>query len=215
MARVGWHGRFKVPSHEEHGGLANALVGQIGYLLPGHQTMEDLGGLGMGEAELIYDIPRLVGGGKLLNLGDGQSSLCLALGLEDAGFSTGEGHVWTVDCFDRLAAVRCGKARRNRGVDHRVTLIQDYTDNVAPRLKKLGAEFNFIFIDADHSYEGCKKDWLNYKDLLSQDGLIGFHDTHKPEIRRVVREVVDPNVWELCMWIYTIQIYRRKREWKT
>ena len=37
-----------------------------------------------------------------------------------------------------------------------------------------GRKFDFVFIDGDHSYEGVKKDYENYKELCS--GLIAFHD---------------------------------------
>lgn len=37
-------------------------------------------------------------------------------------------------------------------------------------------EFDFIFIDGDHSYEGVKQDFEMYKHLLKDGGYIGFHD---------------------------------------
>lgn len=36
--------------------------------------------------------------------------------------------------------------------------------------------FDLIFIDGDHSYEGVKKDFQMYKNLLSPRGYIAFHD---------------------------------------
>ncbi len=36
--------------------------------------------------------------------------------------------------------------------------------------------FDLIFIDGDHSYEGVKKDFENYRSLLSDRGVIMFHD---------------------------------------
>ena len=38
-------------------------------------------------------------------------------------------------------------------------------------------EADLIFIDADHSYEGAKKDLKNALEILSDDGLIIMHDT--------------------------------------
>lgn len=37
-------------------------------------------------------------------------------------------------------------------------------------------KFDAIFIDGDHTYEGVKKDYLHYKDLLAPGGIIAFHD---------------------------------------
>jgi predicted O-methyltransferase YrrM len=38
------------------------------------------------------------------------------------------------------------------------------------------APYDFLFIDGDHSYEGCKADWDNYSPMVRAGGLIGFHD---------------------------------------
>lgn len=39
-----------------------------------------------------------------------------------------------------------------------------------------GKKFDFIFIDGDHSYNGVKKDFQMYRDLLNKNGMIAFHD---------------------------------------
>jgi hypothetical protein len=36
--------------------------------------------------------------------------------------------------------------------------------------------FDLIFIDADHRYVGVKRDFANYRELLSDRGVIVFHD---------------------------------------
>ena len=45
-------------------------------------------------------------------------------------------------------------------------------------LKKLlkGNKIDVLFIDGDHSYEGVKKDFLNYSDFVSSNGLIILDD---------------------------------------
>jgi hypothetical protein len=35
---------------------------------------------------------------------------------------------------------------------------------------------DFLFIDADHSYEGIKKDFEMYSLLVRKGGIIAFHD---------------------------------------
>lgn len=43
-------------------------------------------------------------------------------------------------------------------------------------IKEICPQFDFIFIDGDHSYEGVKRDFDLYKKLLSPRGYIAFHD---------------------------------------
>lgn len=45
------------------------------------------------------------------------------------------------------------------------------------QVKDLNIEFDLIFIDADHSYEGVKNDTYNYVNFLKNDGYIILHDT--------------------------------------
>lgn len=44
------------------------------------------------------------------------------------------------------------------------------------KVKDFCPKYDFIFIDGDHSYDGVKKDFNLYKDLLSPRGYIVFHD---------------------------------------
>lgn len=39
-----------------------------------------------------------------------------------------------------------------------------------------GQKLDFIFIDGDHTYEGVKKDFELYSTLVSENGIIAFHD---------------------------------------
>lgn len=44
------------------------------------------------------------------------------------------------------------------------------------KVASISPSYDFIFIDGDHSYDGVKADFELYRDLLSPDGYIGFHD---------------------------------------
>ncbi len=46
-------------------------------------------------------------------------------------------------------------------------------------VNKLGP-FDLIFIDADHNYQSVKRDFNNYKNVLSKNGLIIMHDIFLP-----------------------------------
>ncbi|MBU1067391.1 class I SAM-dependent methyltransferase [Patescibacteria group bacterium] len=43
-------------------------------------------------------------------------------------------------------------------------------------MAKAKGPFDFLFIDGDHSETGCQQDFDNYKTIVSNGGLIAFHD---------------------------------------
>lgn len=64
---------------------------------------------------------------------------------------------------------------------------------VIDELKTLEDSINFIFIDGDHNYDGVKKDWDAYKDLIKEGSLIALHDTGWAEgVNRVIKEDILP-----------------------
>ena len=72
-----------------------------------------------------------------------------------------------------------------------------------------GRPIDFLYIDADHSYEGVRKDYEMYGPLVRRGGLIAFHDietrerdagVHRlwAEIKksRRCREIVQREIWQ-------------------
>lgn len=62
-----------------------------------------------------------------------------------------------------------------------------------------GNKIDVLFIDGDHSYEGVKKDFLNYSDFVRSNGLIildDFDPTYKrfPGIRQFAFEMFRNNL---------------------
>lgn len=51
--------------------------------------------------------------------------------------------------------------------------------------------FDFMFIDGDHSYEGVKRDFALYHPMLSEGGIVAFHDTrrHEPGVIQFAAEL--------------------------
>lgn len=55
--------------------------------------------------------------------------------------------------------------------------------------KTLSGDFDFIFVDGDHSLEGIKQDWTNWSVRVVPGGIIGLHDTlvpsHNPRVAQL------------------------------
>lgn len=62
------------------------------------------------------------------------------------------------------------------GEDWRFFQGDSHTEEMFNNVKDFCPQYDFIFIDGDHSYEGVKRDFEMYKSLLSPRGVIGFHD---------------------------------------
>jgi len=60
-------------------------------------------------------------------------------------------------------------------------LSQDTVDKIPDNLDNL-------YIDGDHTYQGCKKDLENYVPKVKADGFVGGHDWHHPQIAKAVIE---------------------------
>lgn len=58
----------------------------------------------------------------------------------------------------------------------RYTFIGGRSEIEMPRLAKEGKQYDLIYIDGDHAYEGCKADILNAQKLLTKDGIIVMDD---------------------------------------
>ncbi len=152
-----------------------------------------------GEPELLFDIPRIVGGGDLANLGHarGGSAFLMARGLQELSI---EGHVYSVDRFREPGpmAARFGRATADMeelGLSDEITLCHGTTSEWAKDLKD--KRFNFIFIDADHTYAGVERDLLEWSPMLNVGGLVGFHDTNQDfTVDVLVKYLIDKPGWK-------------------
>jgi predicted O-methyltransferase YrrM len=60
---------------------------------------------------------------------------------------------------------------------------------------------DFVFIDADHSYEGLRADWEGWSGLVAPGGILALHDSRSSSSRRIdeagsvvfTREVIEPD----------------------
>jgi predicted O-methyltransferase YrrM len=47
--------------------------------------------------------------------------------------------------------------------------------------RSIDGDFDMIFIDADHSFDGIKQDWDDWSSRVVPGGIIALHDTRVPE----------------------------------
>lgn len=60
-------------------------------------------------------------------------------------------------------------------IKNKVVTHQGFTNDIAATWTK-DKMIDFLFIDADHSYEGVSDDWENWSPFVIRGGIIAFHD---------------------------------------
>jgi predicted O-methyltransferase YrrM len=90
--------------------------------------------------------------------------------------------------------------------------LRGWSDIVIDDLKQKETTINLLFIDGDHSYESCKKDWDLYSPLLTIGSFVVFHDTGWAEgVNRVIRESV-LSVADCIVSVSNMQVFKIKRK---
>lgn len=112
----------------------------------------------------------------------GKSTYCLAKGLK-------KGKIYTIDPFDASGEEASAKIYANNKGDK--SLIDQFKENMSSRgvIDKICINIgyssqylnsfpsiNLLFIDGDHSVEGCNYDFDNFSSYVVSGGYIVFHD---------------------------------------
>jgi hypothetical protein len=70
-------------------------------------------------------------------------------------------------------------------------MFQGPSPDVLPEVaRQTGAEFDFAFIDANHTYDFVRRDIEGVLPLLASEAYLLFHDGHYPDVRRAVDAAV-------------------------
>lgn len=101
-----------------------------------------------------------------------------------------------------------------------VTFIKDFSSRAADLLVG-SVRADLIFIDAVHDYDAVTEDFLKWRRLLEDDGIIAFHDSRVCECRpdlppgagpvRLVEDIRQGRygAWEICGEVDTVTAVKR------
>lgn len=162
--------------HQLNMGIANLALDEAAYL---HKTIRCL------KSANIVEIGRFKGGGTLL--------MAAAMDKE-SHLRSYDMHVKMPEHFNGQQ-MDCNllKALDRYGLSDRVDIIVGNSQEI-----DVGrAPIDLIFLDGDHSYEGVKKDFLNWHKIIKPGGHLLFHDAAKPrefttyheEVARFLKEM--------------------------
>lgn len=82
-------------------------------------------------------------------------------------------------------------AARQEDTDLHLLKGRSQDGRIVERADELGP-YDWLFIDADHTYEAVKADWENYGPMVRDGGAVAFHDIlHRPDygVDRVWNEI--------------------------
>lgn len=166
------------------------------------------------ESHLFYHYGRTLGPGRYADVGAyrGASAAAVAHGLQDAG---SYGRVYAVDYYEDTRDSR--NCCPNGDIPE---VLSAYFKANFPRVDlevckghstewglRLDVPFRFVFIDADHTYEGCKADVEAWSRLVEVGGVLAFHDVDFDSVDQVIREL--PNCWKLERHVLRTKAFRR------
>jgi hypothetical protein len=104
------------------------------------------------------------------------------------------GHEWDHEMYYSDLVSFC-KSKENRG-----TILRDYTYNAVKLFDD--SSLDFVFIDADHSYDAVKKDIEDWDKKVKIGGYVIGHDIDWPSVKQAVEEkykkeysIEDDNIW--------------------
>lgn len=87
----------------------------------------------------------------------------------------------------------------------KIVMYKDTSENCVSKFEN--EQFDYIFIDGDHSYEGVIKDLYNYYDKVKTGGIFSGHDVNLADVQKALMEFrsvnginteikfTDVNVW--------------------
>ena len=158
-------------------------LGAHGFLGPAHEAIpaaveEIYGKLSPGDQYKLYEVAYFARG-PTLEIGrlHGKSTVVLAMGLRDGNADV---PFYSLEIQDKHRPIAEGHLR-DRGLLDLVTLVQG---DSAAAIAELPGRFDAVFVDGDHSYEGCTRDLRALEGRIVPGGVAMFHDCFHPRERK-------------------------------
>lgn len=111
-----------------------------------------------------------------------------------------------------LVLQNIGKARFLARSGQRLDVIEgnSYAPETVVRTRQLlgTTQFDFLFIDGDHEYDGVRADFEAYYDMVRPGGLIAFHDIVPDELARTGQRTAN----SLCYGGGVYRLWKELRE---
>jgi predicted O-methyltransferase YrrM len=228
-------GRSSIPALEQYPDLPHALHGPVRrmwtMLVGGRVAHADqlFGMMRFAErVALVRYAAQAAPGQAAVELGahSGVSTCFLAAGLRYAGVS----HLWAVDTFANSTSlefereprarhlVRAGGSmlptfRRNLAIFDAAEFVTAAVGTTAQVARTWpGDAIGLLLVDADHSYESCRDDFLTWEPWLAADALVLFHDyePHYPGVIQAVDEFIAVGKVRLLETVCTLKICRSR-----
>lgn len=80
-------------------------------------------------------------------------------------------------------------AKREVKKGNRLARVEFVEELSADAVKRIEGDFDFVFIDGDHSLEGIRQDWADWAPRMLPGGIMALHDTrvpaHNPGVARL------------------------------
>ncbi len=142
------------------------------------------------EANGLFKIARKLGAhSTVVEIGSwqGKSTYCIAKGLKsgtlyaidpfnaDGGLDTVSTEIYVKQKSDKDLLTTFLNNMKRLKVDKKIITKKGYSNDFASQFTQI----DFLFIDGDHSIEGCKNDYNLYAHKVSKGGFIAFHDYYE------------------------------------
>jgi predicted O-methyltransferase YrrM len=147
------------------------------------------------EKRKIFNLARSVKVGYAVEIGSylGASSSFIAAGLNQdcilICIDTWENDAMSEGMMNTFNA-HCNNTKK---YSDKIMRVKGFSQNVVDEVRKITNKIDFLFIDGDHSYDSCKKDWDKYSPLLKNGSIVIFHDSGWAEgVIKVINEDAKP-----------------------